>query len=160
MWLIPSLAPSVRPLAKARGSFAPVSIWGHRPTVGFASTYMRCVRLRRTALRATPRMHTSTQPPEGAGGSRSKAAGELTLGLLSGEEQRLYTDLMWERACSRRRFHCQPIPLLLPQLIVPTLPRGNAARDAPRSAFECLIDVPERRPFPRIFQVVRRKRAL
>jgi hypothetical protein len=29
-------------------------------------------------------MNTSTQPPEGAGGSRSKAAGELTLGLLSG----------------------------------------------------------------------------
>ncbi|WP_218574374.1 hypothetical protein, partial [Pseudomonas sp. PB120] len=46
------------------------------------------VRLRRTALRATPRMNTSTQPPDGAGGSRSKAAGELTLGLLSGEEQR------------------------------------------------------------------------
>jgi hypothetical protein len=32
-------------------------------------------------------MNTSTQPPEGAGGSRSKAAGELTLGLMSGEER-------------------------------------------------------------------------
>jgi hypothetical protein len=32
-------------------------------------------------------MNTSTQPPEGAGGSRSKAAGELTLGLLSGERR-------------------------------------------------------------------------
>jgi hypothetical protein len=31
-------------------------------------------------------MNTSTQPPEGAGGSRSRAAGELTLGLMSGEE--------------------------------------------------------------------------
>ncbi|POA18030.1 hypothetical protein C1886_19160 [Pseudomonas sp. FW300-N1A1] len=32
-----SLAPSVRPLAKARRSFAPVSIWGHRPPVCFAA---------------------------------------------------------------------------------------------------------------------------
>jgi len=32
-------------------------------------------------------MNTSTQPAEGAGGSRSRAAGELTLGLLSGEER-------------------------------------------------------------------------
>jgi hypothetical protein len=67
------LAPNVRPLAKARRSFAPVSIWGHRPTVCFATTYMRWVRLRRTALRANPQMNTSTQPPEGAGRSRSKA---------------------------------------------------------------------------------------
>jgi hypothetical protein len=37
-------------------------------------------------------MNTSTQPPEGAG--RSKAAGELTLGLMSGEKQRLYTNLL------------------------------------------------------------------
>jgi hypothetical protein len=34
-----------------------------------------------------PRMNTSTQPPEGAGRSRSKAEGELTLGLMSGEER-------------------------------------------------------------------------
>jgi hypothetical protein len=33
-------------------------------------------------------MNTSTQPAEGAGGSRSKAAGELTLGLMSGEKRR------------------------------------------------------------------------
>jgi hypothetical protein len=32
-------------------------------------------------------MNTSVQPPEGAGGSRSKAAGELTLGLMSGEKR-------------------------------------------------------------------------
>ncbi|MDF9778513.1 hypothetical protein [Pseudomonas baetica] len=31
-------------------------------------------------------MNASTQPAEGAGGSRSRAAGELTLGLWSGEE--------------------------------------------------------------------------
>jgi hypothetical protein len=59
------LALSVRPLAEARRSFAPVSIRGHRPPVGFAGTCMRWVRLRRTALRAHPRMNTSTQPPEG-----------------------------------------------------------------------------------------------
>jgi hypothetical protein len=32
-------------------------------------------------------MNASTQPAEGAGGSRSKAAGELTLDLMSGEER-------------------------------------------------------------------------
>jgi hypothetical protein len=79
------LAPYVRPLAKARGSFVPAFIRGHCPPVCFATTYMQRVRLRRTALRATPRMNTSTQPADGAGGS--KAAGELTLGLLSGERQ-------------------------------------------------------------------------
>ncbi|WP_218585649.1 hypothetical protein, partial [Pseudomonas izuensis] len=57
------------------------------PSGWLRCTYMQRVRLRRTALRATPRMNTSTQPPEGAGGSKSKAAGELTLGLLSGEKQ-------------------------------------------------------------------------
>ena len=67
------LAPSVRPLAKARRSFAPVFIRGHCPPVCFATTYMQRVRLRRTALRATPRMNTSTQPPEGAGKAKAKA---------------------------------------------------------------------------------------
>src|SRR5689334_13341437 len=61
---------------------------GASPPVGFASTSSRCVRLRRTALRAHPRMNAGTRPAEGAGGSRSKAAGELTLGLMSGEERR------------------------------------------------------------------------
>jgi hypothetical protein len=31
-------------------------------------------------------MNTSTQPSDGAGGSGSKAEGERTLGLMSGEE--------------------------------------------------------------------------
>ena len=125
------LAPNVRPLAEARGSFAPVSIWGHRPTVGFASTYMRCVRLRRTALRANPQMNTSTQPPEGAGESRSKAAGELTLGLLSGEG-RVYAAPLWERACSRWWPYRQ----------------------------RCLLVGKNVRTFPHVFQVARRKRRL
>jgi hypothetical protein len=61
---------------------------GASPPVGFASTSSRCVRLRRTALRAPPQMNASTPPPEGAG--RSKA-GELTLGLLSGEKRSVGT---------------------------------------------------------------------
>ena len=36
-----TLAPNVRPLAEARGSFAPAFIRGHCPPVGFASTYMQ-----------------------------------------------------------------------------------------------------------------------
>ncbi len=39
-------------------------------------------------------MNASTQPSEGAGGSRSRAAGELTLGLMSGEKQWVYADLL------------------------------------------------------------------
>jgi hypothetical protein len=37
-------------------------------------------------------MNTCAQPSEGAGGSRSQAAGELTLGLMSGEERGGDTD--------------------------------------------------------------------
>ncbi len=46
-------------------------------------TSSRCVRLRRTALRAHPRINPSTQPSDGAG--TSKAVLELTLIVLSGE---------------------------------------------------------------------------
>ena len=54
------------------------------------------------AARPPPRINASTQPAEGAGGSRS--AGELTLGLWSGEE----------RGCARNRLggwrpDCRPI---------------------------------------------------
>jgi hypothetical protein len=41
-------------------------------------------------------MNTSAQPADGAGGSRSKAAGELTLDLMSGEYQWVYADPLWE----------------------------------------------------------------
>ncbi|QAY82557.1 hypothetical protein CUN61_00635 [Pseudomonas arsenicoxydans] len=80
------LRPGVRPLAKARCSFVPAFIWGHRlrsasrrpplDVCGFAAR--RCA--------PTPQMNASTQPAEGAGRSKSKA-GELPLGLLSGEER-------------------------------------------------------------------------
>jgi hypothetical protein len=70
---------------------------------------------------------------EGAGGPRSRAAGELPLGLLSGEKRAVYLG-----------FYCGswlasdgglPADQSLPAtpLIVPYAPRGNAARDAPRS---------------------------
>jgi hypothetical protein len=149
------LAPSVRPLA-------PVSIWGHRPTVGFASTYMRWVRLRRTALRANPQMNTCAQPPEGAGESRSKAAGELALDLLSGEGQRCTPLHRRSEACPRRRPDSRPIHSGCTQTYVGAAVSGVGcgAQCLPRSVFECLMDVSERRPFPRIFQVVRRKRTL
>jgi hypothetical protein len=84
---------------------------GASPPVCFATTSSRCVRLRRTALRACPQMNASTQPAEGAGRSkaRSRAAGELTLGLLSGEERSVYAGLLWELACQRWRPASQPI---------------------------------------------------
>ncbi|CAI8959550.1 hypothetical protein EMIT0196MI5_50311 [Pseudomonas sp. IT-196MI5] len=46
-------------------------------------------------------MNTCAQPAEGAGGSRSRAAGELMLGLLSGEKRRVYADLplLFCRSC-------------------------------------------------------------
>jgi len=44
------------------------------------------MRLRRMALRAYPRINPSTQPADGAGTARSKAAAELALILLSGEK--------------------------------------------------------------------------
>ena len=85
------LCPDVRPLAGARCSFVPAFIWGHRlrsasrrpPLDVCGSAARRCA--------PTPQMNASTQPADGAGRSkarsRSRAAGELPLGLLSGEER-------------------------------------------------------------------------
>ena len=69
-------------------------------------------------------MNTSAQPAEGAGGSRSKAAGELTLGLMSGEKRRgvgcSAFALLWEGrcgdpTCSRRRPDSRPDICRCPQ---------------------------------------------
>ncbi|CAI9001671.1 hypothetical protein EMIT0324P_60221 [Pseudomonas chlororaphis] len=46
---------------------------GASTPVGFASTSIRCPRLRRGALRAIPLMNTSARPPDGAGGSRARS---------------------------------------------------------------------------------------
>jgi len=53
-------------------------------------TSSRCVRLRRTVATLPPRINPSTQPSDVARGSRSRAAAELTLILLSGEERKRY----------------------------------------------------------------------
>jgi hypothetical protein len=67
-----------------------------------------------------PLRRTSTRPLDGAYTSRSKAGGELTLGLMSGEKQKLYADLLYVD-----RSHAL---------------RGNAARDAPRSAVDARLE--------------------
>jgi hypothetical protein len=59
------------------------------------------------SLRSHARINPSTQPSDVAGGSRSKA-GELTLGLLSGEKRRMALDLWWGCPSSERR---PPSPL-------------------------------------------------
>jgi hypothetical protein len=72
-------------------------------------TSSRCVRLRRTVAALPPRMNPSSQPSDVARGSRSRAAGELPLGLLSGEERAVRLELLWERACSRWRPASRPV---------------------------------------------------
>ncbi|CAI8818958.1 hypothetical protein EMIT0347P_20480 [Pseudomonas sp. IT-347P] len=72
-------------------------------------TSSRCVWLRQTALRAHPRINPSTQPADAAGESRSRAAAELALILLSGEKRRgvggvFVFAFLWERAGSGRRY--------------------------------------------------------
>ncbi|CAI8865196.1 hypothetical protein EMIT0P176_350012 [Pseudomonas sp. IT-P176] len=67
-----------------------------------------CYSLKASMVVTKIRMHTFAQPADGAGGSR--AAGELTLGLLSGKGGRgglpacfslVYESPLWERACPR-----------------------------------------------------------
>jgi hypothetical protein len=107
------LCPDVRPLAGARCSFVPAFIWGHRlrsasrrpPLDVCGSAARRCA--------PTPQTNASTQPADGAGRSkarsRSRAAGELPLGLLSGEERAVDTGPLWELACRRWRSASRPI---------------------------------------------------
>ena len=77
-------------------------------------TYFRCVRLRRTALRAHPRIDPSTQPAEGAGTARSRAVLELALIVLSGEKPKRFRFTGWaqsllELACQRWRPGSRPV---------------------------------------------------
>jgi hypothetical protein len=67
-----------------------------RPAPRLGSAYLRSgpapwASRHRPSMPGCPLRRTSTQPPEGAGGSKSKTLGELTLGLLSGEELRVYS---------------------------------------------------------------------
>ncbi len=75
------LGPGVRPLAGARGSFAPEFIRGHRLRFAALHLLSMCSTASNGAARQ-PRMNPSTQPAEGAG--TSKAVLELTLIVLSG----------------------------------------------------------------------------
>jgi hypothetical protein len=89
-----TLAPTFGPLAEARGSFAPGSIRGGIASGLLRCTSSRCVRLRRTVATLPPRMNPSPQPPDVARESRSRAAAELTLILLSGEERAVRLELL------------------------------------------------------------------
>jgi hypothetical protein len=80
------LCPDVRPLARARCSFAPAFIWGHRLRSASRRPPLDVCGCAARRYAPAPQMNASTQPADGAGGSRSKA-GELPLGLLSGEER-------------------------------------------------------------------------
>jgi hypothetical protein len=84
-----TLRPSVRPLAWARRSFAPAFIWGHRLRSASLRPPLDVCGFAARRYAPPPQMNASTQPPEGAGRSR---AGELTLGLMSGEERSVYTE--------------------------------------------------------------------
>src|SRR5471030_2440985 len=104
------LAPSVRPLAKARRSFVPVFIWGHRLRSASLRPPLDVCGFAARRYAPTPQMNTSTQPPEGAGRARSRA-GELTLGLMSGKKRVAYTQPCRSEACPRRRPASRPISL-------------------------------------------------
>jgi len=82
-------------------------------------TSSRCVWLRQTSLRSFPRINPSTQPADGAGTARSRAAAELTL-ILCRSCRRLgprSDDLLilWELACQQWRPARRPISACPPQ---------------------------------------------
>ena len=81
--------PGVRPLARARCSFVPAFIWGHRLRSASRRPPLDVFDFVERRYAPAPQMNASTQPAEGAGESKSKA-GELPLGLLSGEERTVY----------------------------------------------------------------------
>ncbi len=81
-----TLAPACGPLAGARGSFAPGSIRAQRLRFASLHLLLAVFGCAKRSLRSHARINPSTQPSDVARGSRSKA-GELTLGLLSGEER-------------------------------------------------------------------------
>ncbi len=95
--------PGVRPLAKARRSLAPVLLRGPA-AIGHP---WPCA-ANPASMPGCPLRRTSTRPPEGAGRSKSKAQGELTLGLMSGEGRVRCFALRRSDACSRRRLGSRP----------------------------------------------------
>jgi hypothetical protein len=89
-----------------------------------------------------PRSGPAPWASRGGGASRSKAAGELTLGLLSGEERKLDADLLYVGAGLLAKLLILPLPLfwlwlwlwLLILICLPLSQRPNAgvAQGAPR----------------------------
>ncbi len=80
---------------------------GAAPTVCFAAPPLAVFGCAKRSLRSHPRINPSAQPSDVARGSRSKAAAELTLILLSGEEHSVVgfgfvVDLPLTPALSRR----------------------------------------------------------
>ncbi len=98
------------------GSFAPGSIRGASPPVCCAAPPLDAFGFAKRSLRSHPRMNPSTQPSDVARASRSKAAAELTLILLSGGEQRrgavgvALAFAFLVRVCSRKQAASRPIP--------------------------------------------------
>jgi len=89
-----TLAPAFGPrrLGSLRSGIDP----GAAATVCFAAPTSAVSGCARRSLRSHARIDPSTQPSDVAGDARSKA-GELTLGLLSGEKRRMAWDFRWMR---------------------------------------------------------------
>ena len=80
------LGPGVRPARWGSGFLRSGIDPGAAPTVCFAAPPLAVFGFAKRSLRSHPRINPSTQPAEGASTARSRAAAELTLILLSGEE--------------------------------------------------------------------------
>ncbi len=147
---------------------------GAAPTVCFAAPPLAVFGFAKRSLRSHPRINPSAQPSDVARGSRSRA-GELTLGLLSGEERGVVgygfvVDFPLTPALSRGRggrFVCCSKPefnsvfhvgVLRPNTTVSPLSLRERVRV--RVGFGCLNLCQITRTFPQGFQVVRRTRAL
>ena len=105
------LGPGVRP--SLRLGFLRCGIHpGASPPVCFAAPPLDAFGFAKRSLRSHPRINPSTQPADGAGTARSRAAAELTLILLSGEKHAVCLGcfaFLWEPACQRRRPMGRPI---------------------------------------------------
>ena len=105
------LGPGVRP--SLRLGFLRYGVHpGASPPVCFAAPPLDAFGYAKRSLRSHPRINPSTQPADGAGTARSRAAAELTLILLSGEKHAVSVDcfaFLWKRACQRRRPMGRPV---------------------------------------------------
>ena len=84
------LCPDVRPARWGSGFLRSGIDPGASPPVCFAAPPLDVFDFVERSLRSHPRINPSTQPSDVARGSRSRAAAELTLILLSGEEHGVF----------------------------------------------------------------------